>query len=66
MFMCIYIYIYNYACVYMCMCVYIYIYIYIYIRHRLNSLLEIRRRRVFQAFSLPGAEQLQKLLSVGP
>ena len=24
-----------------------------------------RRRRVFQAFSVPGAEQLRKLLSVG-
>ena len=26
----------------------------------------LRRRRVFQAFSVPGAEELQKLLSVGP
>ena len=30
------------------------------------SLPEIRRQRVFQAFSAPGTEQLQKLLSVGP
>ena len=32
----------------------------------LISLPKIRRQRVFQAFSVPGAEQLQKLLSVGP
>ena len=32
----------------------------------LKSLPNIRRQRVFQAFSVPGAEQLQKLLSVGP
>ena len=32
----------------------------------LVSLLKIRRRRVFQALSVPGAEELQKLLSVGP
>ena len=30
------------------------------------SLPKIRRQRVLQAFSIPGAEQLQKLLSVGP
>ena len=34
-------------------------------RH-VHSLSEIRRQRVFQAFSVPGAEQVQKLLSVGP
>ena len=34
---------------------------------RVGSLPQIRRRqRVFQAFSVPGAEQFQKLLSVGP
>ena len=27
---------------------------------------KIRRQRVFQAFSVPEAERLQKLLSVGP
>ena len=30
------------------------------------SLPKIRRQRVFQAFSVPGAERLQKLLSIGP
>ena len=30
------------------------------------SLPKIRRQRVLQAFSVPGSEQLQKLLSVGP
>ena len=31
-----------------------------------TSLPKIRRQRVFQAFSVPAAEQLRKLLSVGP
>ena len=44
----------------MYLCVYIYIYIHI------NIYRQIRRQRVFQAFSVPGAEKLQKLLSVGP
>ena len=30
------------------------------------SLPKLRRQRVFQAFSVPGAEKLQKLTSVGP
>ena len=46
----IYIYIYTYN--YSLYHIYIYIYIYIY--------------NVFQAFSVPGAAQLQKLFSLGP
>ena len=30
------------------------------------SLPKIRRQRVFQVVPVPGAEQLQKLLSIGP
>ena len=31
-----------------------------------KSLPKIRRQRVFQAFSVPGTEELQRLLSIGP
>ena len=48
----IYICICVYIYIYICMCVYIYIYIY--------------NIRAFQAFSVPGAETLHNLLSIGP
>ena len=66
-----------YVCMYVCMYIYIYIYIYIYesfppslSTQAVHSVTHIRYPKyddnVWSKLSVPGAEKLQKLLSVRP